>query len=242
MKRIVLTALFLCWGLPGLARADLSVLCDRAAIEASEATGVPLSVMKAITRAETGRPRQGEMRPWPWTVNMEGRGAWFDTMAEALTFVRDHHRRGARSFDVGCFQINYHWHGENFSSFEEMFDPRSNAFYAARFLRDLYHEQGSWDMAAGAYHSRTPEFAQRYRARFEAFRARFLAEDGMRHSLPDLPAGAVTRAVRVRVNTYPLLLPGSGGRGGSLVSTDAQAAGPFFSSAARPLVETGDLP
>ena len=68
---------------------------------------------------------------------------------------------GRRSFDVGCFQINYHWHGHNFPSLEAMFDPDTGADYAARFLQSLYAERGNWSAAAGAYHSQTPVARQR---------------------------------------------------------------------------------
>lgn len=109
---------------------------------------------------------QGRLRPWPWTVNMEGAGFWFDTREEALAFATAHHARGARSFDVGCFQINYRWHGEAFQSIETMFDPKKNAEYAAQFISDLHRESGEWAVAAGHYHSRTPSLSKKYRDRF----------------------------------------------------------------------------
>ena len=72
-----------------------------------------------------------------------------------------------KSFDVGCVQINYRWHGHAFPTLEDMFDPEWTATYAAQFLRTLYEERGSWSAAAGAYHSLTPELAQKYAARFD---------------------------------------------------------------------------
>lgn len=140
--------------------------CYRAIAKASEQSGVPKEVMLAISLTETGKKIGGAINPWPWTVNMEGAGLWFETQAEALRYVAAHFERGARSFDVGCFQINYKWHHQHFGSIQEMFDPDINAAYAARFLSDLYQETGSWAMAAGYYHSRTPEFANRYSKRF----------------------------------------------------------------------------
>ena len=103
---------------------------------------------------------------------MEGKGAWFATKEEALAFVMDHYERGARSFDVGCFQINYRWHGQHFESIEKMFDPIDNALYAGRFLGQLHAETGSWSISAGAYHSRTREHALRYRGIFDRHLAR----------------------------------------------------------------------
>ena len=108
---------------------------------------------------------------------MEGDGHWFKNPDEVLRYVRGRHEKGARSFDLGCFQINYRWHGKAFRSFEHMLDPVENARYAARFLSDLYREFGDWTRAAGAYHSRTPKFARRYEARFERFRSRLTKTD-----------------------------------------------------------------
>ena len=128
---------------------------------------MPQEVLHAISLTETGRPDGGRLRPWPWAINREGQGHWFKTRAEAFAFAQASLAAGRRSFDVGCFQINYHWHGHNFPSLEAMFDPEAGATYAARFLQSLYLERGSWLAAAGAYHSQTPARASVYRARFE---------------------------------------------------------------------------
>ncbi len=155
----------------------LSAHCYRAIEQVSRQTGVPEDVMLAISLTETGKKIGGRINPWPWTVNMEGAGVWFEGPAEALAYVKTHFQRGARSFDVGCFQINYKWHHEHFGSIEEMFDPLANTQYAARFLTQLYHETGSWRQAAGYYHSRTPEYAQRYTTRFARHLARIAGRD-----------------------------------------------------------------
>ncbi|MCB1331104.1 MAG: lytic transglycosylase domain-containing protein [Maritimibacter sp.] len=218
---------------PLRAETDLSAVCERAAVEAAAHSGVPVSVLKAISLTETGRARGGDVRPWPWTVNMEGKGVWFDTREAALAYVYEHYKRGARSFDVGCFQINYKWHHENFASIEEMFDPSANAAYAAAFLTSLQAESGDWETAAGAFHSRTPEYADRYKAKFAEYRARFVHEDG-RPLVVTPPLLAVAAAqtstggyagpgasvgVAPRVNTYPLLQSGGQAALGSLFPT-----------------------
>lgn len=224
-------------GLPRTAAAtsDPASICEGVATLASQESGVPVSVLKAISLNETGRKSGGAFRPWPWTVNMEGKGVWFDTPDEALGYVYQNYKRGARSFDVGCFQINYKWHGQEFASIEEMFEPMANARYAARFLKDLYAETGSWEKAAGAYHSRTPEFADRYAARFAKFRNRLTGQDGeaMQAStdVPNIPDIVLAEARRngdvpdePRVNRYPLLQAGNGVRMGSLVPLAGSAA------------------
>ncbi|MGB0410594.1 MAG: lytic transglycosylase domain-containing protein [Pikeienuella sp.] len=149
------------------ANASDATVCDRAATVAAHGSDVPVDYLRALTRTETGRARNGKLTPWPWTVNMEGSGHWFETRAQALAFVMKHHARGARSFDIGCFQINYRWHGQAFDSIAAMFDPLANARYAATFLTELRGNKGGWRRAVGRYHSKTPKFAAKYSKRFE---------------------------------------------------------------------------
>lgn len=222
--------------------SEPAALCERAAQIASEREGVPISVLTAISLNESGRRQGRRFRSWPWTVNMEGAGHWFTTEQEALTYAQKEYDRGARSFDVGCFQINFRWHGQNFTSIEQMFDPLPNALYAARFLRQLYAEQGSWEAAAGVYHSRNPEFAASYAARFSRLRNDYLARNG--EQLPVLPdlqladlslAGDPAGTAVARPNNFPLLQSGSGAGLGSLVPiANGQVAALFGASPAAP--------
>ncbi len=148
---------------------------------------------------------------------MKGQGHWFETEERALAYVVGQYKRGARSFDVGCFQINFKWHGAAFESIDQMFDPVENARYAATFLKQLKAELGSWSLAAGAYHSRTPKHANRYQARFE--RIRQSIEGGMELAsvAPAVQSGESQNAL-IRMNSYPLLQVAEGaGRYGSLV-------------------------
>ncbi|MEM1343068.1 MAG: lytic transglycosylase domain-containing protein [Pseudomonadota bacterium] len=147
---------------------ETAARCHAAARTAAERHAIPEDVMQAITLVETGRRLEGAHRPWPWTLNVAGQGYWFDTRAEALDYARTTLARGQRSFDLGCFQLNYRWHGERFERLDAMLDPAASADYAARFLAELYAETGNWLDAAGKYHSRTPKFFRRYRARVAA--------------------------------------------------------------------------
>lgn len=187
---------------------DTPALCLMAARTAASKTGVPLPILLAITLTETGRTTETGLQPWPWAVNQAGEGHWFDTPAEAVEFAESQLDLGLRNFDVGCFQVNHRWHSKGFSSTADMFDPASNALYAARFLADLYTENGDWPRAAAAYHSRTPEFATKYQARFEAILAGLSDQD-----LPDLMADDPP----ARINRFPLLQTGLRGSRASLV-------------------------
>ncbi|WP_431297586.1 transglycosylase SLT domain-containing protein [Tabrizicola sp. BL-A-41-H6] len=189
------------------AATDQAVLCQEAAAEAARETGVPRDVLLAIALVETGRSDGSGQRPWPWAVNLGGEGRWLASKAEAAEYAQAAVSSGATNVDIGCFQLNYRWHAENFASLDEMLDPWANARYAADYLSRLYVEAGNWSDAAAAYHSRTPEHAARYQAKFEQTLASL--DTGL---LPP-PLAAPTR----RENLFPLLVQGTAGGRGSLV-------------------------
>lgn len=147
-----------------------SRLC-RPAIEMAERRhGIPSRLLHAIGRVESGRvdPATGQVNPWPWTANAEGQGFYFNTKAEAVATVTALRGKGTRSIDIGCMQVNLHHHPDAFASLEQAFDPMANADYAARFLRRLFDQTGSWQKAAAWYHSATPELGEAYQKRVMA--------------------------------------------------------------------------
>jgi hypothetical protein len=197
-----------------------AALCHEAARMAAAETGVPEAVLVALTLTETGRDTGSGLEPWPWALNLGGPGVWADSRAAALARLEDEVASGRRNIDVGCFQINLGWHAGAFASAEEMIDPVSNARYAARLVQGHFRRTGNWTAAAAAYHSRTPDLAARYLARFEPILA--AVEDGNR---PDLPAG--TPAAEDLPNGYPLLVAGAAASRGSLVPATS-ARRPLF--------------
>ncbi|WP_372612822.1 lytic transglycosylase domain-containing protein [Aquicoccus sp.] len=226
--RLGLAVVAAVWLWSGAGHAIGQTICERAGVIAARDQGVPAAVLRAITRTETGRARQGPLSSWPWTANVAGKGYWFDSRSEALRFLRDQVAQGQRNFDVGCFQVNYRWHRHGFASLDTMIDPIVNARYAARFLGELHAEKGNWTDAAGAYHSRTPKHARRYLKIFKAHYAAVTsrAEGAERTPAPTDPAPA-------RDNTYPLFVATASGapaRGGSLVAANITGGGrPFLS-------------
>jgi hypothetical protein len=161
--------------LPALAAAapappDPTHLCRAAIARAEQEAGIPPGLLQALGRVESGRrnPETGQFGPWPWTINAEGRGHFFPDRAAAIAAVRDLQARGVRSIDIGCMQVNLHHHPRAFASLEEAFEPATNARYAARFLSELHAARPDWMVAAGHYHSHTPELAEAYRARVRA--------------------------------------------------------------------------
>src|SRR3984885_12661954 len=129
-------------GPPGL-------LCRQAIDPATRTHAIPPGLLAAIGRVESGRhdPVSGATNPWPWTVDAEGQGAFYDSKELAIAAVHALQARGVRSIDVGCMQVNLMHHPGAFNSLEQAFDPMANADYAARFLVELHGQAGTWPAA-----------------------------------------------------------------------------------------------
>jgi Transglycosylase SLT domain len=155
----------------GLAPASAKGLACRSAIGAAErGSGIPPHLLAAISRVESGRrdPVSGDFHPWPWTVNAEGQGFFYDSKAEAIAAVRGMQAQGIRSIDVGCMQINLMYHPDAFPSLDVAFDPQANAAYAVRFLKELFAQTGDWTKATATYHSATPDLGADYQRKVAA--------------------------------------------------------------------------
>ena len=65
-------------------------LCRRAILLAEREHRLPTALLHAISRVEAGRPdpRTGAPVSWPWTINAEGQGRFFDTKEAAVAAVR----------------------------------------------------------------------------------------------------------------------------------------------------------
>lgn len=152
-------------------------LCTDAAITAEKEHSIPKGLLQAISFVETGHTRQGKTSAWPWTVNVAGKGHYFKSKAAAEKFVSERKSKGVSSIDIGCFQINTKWHGDQFSSITTMFDPVSTANYAAKFLSALQKETGDWDTAVKKYHSRNKEKGAHYGKKVAAALGEFNASE-----------------------------------------------------------------
>jgi hypothetical protein len=172
------TRLFLCWLVAGglgwtpdaLAARGQAIenpneICLEAARAVERREGIPANLLAAIALTESGRsdPESGENFAWPWTVMAQGKGRYFATEAEARAEVEILLSQGVRNIDVGCMQINMHYHWNAFETLDHAFDPAVNAAYAAKFLKAKYDETRNWLTAAGQYHSQTPENFRPYR-------------------------------------------------------------------------------
>ncbi len=144
-------------------------LCGASTQAVEQATNLPRHLLAAIAVAESGRRDDLNkiVVAWPWTVT-SGSEEWYaDSKREAIEVVEDLVRNGVRNIDVGCMQINLYYHSDAFKTLDEAFDPLTNVSYAAAYLTKLRKRTSNWMTAAGNYHSATPEFHNRYRARLK---------------------------------------------------------------------------
>ncbi len=123
--------------------------CEREIQAAAAKYGIPEGILYSVGLTETGR--KGSLSPY--AMNVEGKAYFPPSQQAAMTTFHDARQRGMKLIDIGCMQINHHFHGENFSSPEEMFDPRHNVEYAAKFLRNLHDRHETWTMAVARYHA-----------------------------------------------------------------------------------------
>lgn len=198
------------------------MLC-RQAIRATERMfAIPEHLMAAIARVESGRlDAQGVVHPWPWTINAEGAGHYYESKAEAIAAVKALQASGVKSIDVGCMQVNLLHHPEAFASLEQAFDPAGNARYAAQFLLRLKAQTGEWAKATAMYHSATPELGSDYERRVAAV----WPEERLRQG--NVPAGGGGNVWSNNVwtaNAWNTPAPPLPGGGGQMLGNRAEAA------------------
>ncbi|MDJ6543582.1 lytic transglycosylase domain-containing protein [Salmonella enterica] len=122
--------------------------------QVAEEYSVPAEALYSVSLAETSRRLPQGERPWPWTLNVAGKGYRYASREEAyqalLGFMR---HNPLRRIDVGIAQVNLGWNGGYFRNYREALEPYTNLRAAAQILRHCYDlNPGSWLQAAGCYH------------------------------------------------------------------------------------------
>lgn len=115
---------------------------------------IPTGLLKAISKVESEYN--------PLALNDGIKQHKFKTTQEVLDRINYLKEIGKTNFDIGCMQINYHWHGKNFVSTEKILDISENVRYAASLIYGLYKEHGTWQAAVRHYHSYEPSIHKQY--------------------------------------------------------------------------------
>lgn len=149
MKLPILLAAAFTFSATALASAAGANVCERHIAGAAARYDIPPAILYAVGLTETGR--KGSL--YPYALNIEGRSVFPRSATEALNEFKKARSDGKKLIDLGCMQINHHYHGDQFRSPREMLDPARNVDYAARFLKRLRGKHETWSMAVARYHA-----------------------------------------------------------------------------------------
>ena len=166
MTSVILGLNFIFLAVPSYAMNNFQLernSCEELAKKLSKNSGLPDGLLGSIARVESGRiNKNGVKRAWPWTLNLAGDSKFFDNKSQTLEYLNTAISEGKTNIDIGCMQINYRWHKNNFLTVEEMLAPKSNINYAIRFLNELFEKHNSWEDAVKHYHSATKSLNTKY--------------------------------------------------------------------------------
>lgn len=135
----------------------------------SQTYEVPADVLYAIALTESGKAYGKKHVPWPWTLNVSGKGVYCASQAEAKTLLSTQLDEYS-SIDVGLMQVNWHWHQQRFNSIDDALMPMKNLAVGAIILREQFERAQDWWQAVGYYHApgsdqRSINHANAYRER-----------------------------------------------------------------------------
>jgi len=164
---VLALALLTCLSLPAYA-LRVPVAFHQVALEYD----VPAGILFAIALTESGRKTaNGQMLPYPWAMNVDGKALYFVSRQEADTHL-DRLLAAGEKPDIGLMQVNWRYHRHKLGDIRQAFDPWLNLRAGATVLREAYRATGDWWTAVRRYHSGTPTRAEAYRARVLRWYAR----------------------------------------------------------------------
>ncbi len=127
---------------------------------------IPASILYAVALTESGKVlKSGQFRPWPWTLNVEGKAKRYATRKAAWFALKQYMDQGIRSIDIGLMQVNWYWNKDKLANNTwKALDPVFNVETGARILQEVYQQKGNWAQAIGRYHSPGQTAQQKHRA------------------------------------------------------------------------------
>ncbi|EKT1260974.1 transglycosylase SLT domain-containing protein [Salmonella enterica] len=133
--------------------------------QVAQQADIPAELLYAVALTESGSRMSQGIRPWPWTLNVAGKGYRYASRQEACTALNQFMRTTSpKRIDAGLSQINIGWNGHHFDTPCDALAPYPNLQVAARLLRGHYDKWLNWSEAAGRYHHPAGgKPAQRYR-------------------------------------------------------------------------------
>lgn len=174
-SRLVIFAVVIFGLLPARALAANAVVIPSAYVGIASENRVPPEILFIVSLGESGtKLTSGRVLPWPWTLNIAGKGHYYRTRKEAYAALLVAIHEG-KLVDVSLGQVNWQWHAKSFNQDPWLaLEPFANLRVAARLLRTLYEadNRGDWWIAVGNYHSPGTKPEQRARAQSYSANAR----------------------------------------------------------------------
>lgn len=132
--------------------------------------GVPPGLLYAVALTESGQSSLsgGQFRPWPWTLNIDGKGHYYLSRRQAWAALKEVLAHSEASVDIGLMQVNWRYHHTDLGSPWQALEPYHNLRVAAAILNQCFTRHGAWLPSAGCYHApHHPDRAQHYSQRVQ---------------------------------------------------------------------------
>ena len=152
---------FILFGIIQQAQSESINKCAESINKIENKYKIPNKLLRAISLTESGRTIDKQFVAWPWSVNVSGKSFYFNDKASTLLFLKKKVKY-QKNIDIGCMQINFKYHNEQFKDLNTMLDPVNNIDWAAKYLKKLYNRHKSWNIAVSRYHSSNPERMKKY--------------------------------------------------------------------------------
>lgn len=139
----------------------------------------------AIVESRQESPvRHGSLHPWPYSLNIEGRGVYFENLAEAVSELKAISQASPEAnVDVGPLQISLTWHGHRVENPASLFNLTTATHIGAEILSEaIASADGDLELGVGRYHhwrneSRARMYGARVLAVYESIKPQIEAED-----------------------------------------------------------------
>lgn len=113
---------------------------------------VPADILYAVALTESGKAYGDKYIPWPWTLNVVGKGVYCASQTEARALFKKELQQYF-SIDVGLMQVNWRWHKQRFNNIDDALTPIKNLAVGAKILREQFERTQDWWQAVGHYHA-----------------------------------------------------------------------------------------
>lgn len=158
--------------------------------------GLPPLLLSAISFVESS--------DMPWVIGVKGGSHRFNTKKGALAKIKELRAKRQKNFDVGCMQINHFFHKDKFQSDEDMLNPVRNIRFAARLLKELKAETGSWEKAIAYYNSRDLRYSSPYANKVYQHWGKIKSLGGLQAELASFE-NVPKDKLEVKVNAQPII-------------------------------------